>query len=62
MLLARHLEQLGCVDQFGLDAGEIVDNRFKRFLFFAQILGMLLVVPYVRIFQFRIYLFQLVGL
>jgi hypothetical protein len=54
---ARHVEQLFRVLQAGVDAGQVADRRLERFLFPAELLGALLVVPDARVgeqlFYFR---------
>jgi hypothetical protein len=47
---ARPRKQIVRIAQIGIDFGEGKDNRFQRFLFFAQILRAFLVVPDGRIF------------
>ena len=45
VFFARHRKQVVGVAQIGIDFGEREDDRFQRFLFLAQVLGALLVVP-----------------
>jgi hypothetical protein len=51
VLFARHLEKLAGVDQRGADAGQRADHGFEGFLFLAQGLGALRVVPELGVFE-----------
>jgi hypothetical protein len=54
---ARHLEQVGSVSQVGARLLQREDDAFQRLLLLAEILGALLVVPDVGVFEFLVDLF-----
>ena len=59
LLVACHGKQVAGVAQLGVHLRQCHDDRFERFLFLAEILGPLLVIPDGRVLQFGIYLFEL---
>jgi len=52
--LAGHVEQILRVAQIGIERGQGQNGAFERLLFPAEALGMLGVVPDVRIFEFLV--------
>jgi hypothetical protein len=50
----RHLEQIVGIAQVGIERGEGQNDAFQRFLFPAEGLGMLGIVPDVGIFEFLV--------
>ena len=52
--LARHLEEILRVARVVLDAVEHVHDAFEQLLFLAEPLGVLRVVPDVRVFEFPV--------
>jgi hypothetical protein len=57
LFFARHREQILRVVQVGIGAFERENDVFQRFLFLAEVLGALGIVPDGRIFQFFVDLF-----
>jgi hypothetical protein len=55
---ARHLQQVVGILDAGVDAGQRVDYVLERFLFAAQVLGALRVIPDFRVFEFAVDLFE----
>jgi len=53
-LLPRQREELVGVLQARVEVAQVADYELERFLFLAQVLGTLGVVPDARIFQFRV--------
>ncbi len=62
LFLACHLEEVTRIGELAVDLDEGVDDRFQRFLFLAEVLGPLLVVPDVGVFQFGVDLFEFLRL
>jgi hypothetical protein len=58
----RHLEELGVVSQAGRQLVDDDDDVFQGFLFFAEGLGALRVVPDGRVFEFGVDFGEAAGL
>jgi uncharacterized membrane protein len=58
VFFAGHVQQVAGITQSGTNRCERIDNVFKGFFFFAQILGTLRIVPDLGIFELCVDLFE----